>query len=78
MKLGRLALWDALREKETNRIVIGVMFGLNLVWLAFSVISFSFYGGQTWSSWWHQNWPGLLAFVIVLVLTELVSRVAKK
>ena len=33
MKLGRLALWDALREKETNRIVIGVMFGLNLVWL---------------------------------------------
>jgi hypothetical protein len=65
----------SLRDKPTNNLVVAVLLGFSTVLFIQDVAS-------TWdqgpSSYWHgQLWRDLIAYAVVLVVAEAVSRMAK-
>lgn len=71
----RSGLIQALRDKKTNNIVVGVILALGLT-DAISFLTNTFYG-PGWSQWWSEGWRQLVGLGVTLIVAELISRIAK-
>lgn len=68
-------LQKALRDKSTNSLVVAVLLGFGTVMFIQNVASA---WNQGPSSYWHgQLWRDAIGYVVVLVIAELVSWMAK-